>query len=235
MNIKSIALVTMLATVIATVNAQELKGKKYVGGNFSLGVNSENEKDDKFSNDNFNFEMNVLGGYFFTNKMALGIFLKTAFSNYTNSSKTSFSDIDDKNISNQYAGGVELTKFIIIKNKFSFAFKHQLGYSMLKNNYDNNNTTSNVFTSYKSTSTTNTFGYNFIPELHYFVSEKFSFSAQMGSAAIRYSSTKEEYVQKFTLNGAIIDNQPTTTKSTEFSGDVRFSLRQFSLGLVYYF
>lgn len=231
MNIKSIA----LATMIATVNAQELKGKKYVGGNFSLGVNSENEKDDKFSNDNFNFEMNVSGGYFFTNKMALGIFLKTAFSNYTNSSKTSFSDIDDKKISNQYAVGVELTKFITITNKFSFAFKNQLGFSIMNSdyNYTSDNINGNFNSITKSTSTT--FGYSFIPELHYFVSEKFSFSAQMGSAAVRYSSTKEEYVQKYTLNGAIFDNQPTTTKSSDFGGDVRFSLRQFNLGLVYYF
>ncbi|MBL0051784.1 MAG: hypothetical protein IPP29_09875 [Bacteroidetes bacterium] len=136
MNIKSIALATMLATGIATLNAQTVKGNKYIGGNLALGVSNEKEKDDKFSNDNFDFELNVTGGYFLTNKMALGIFLKTAFSNYTNSSKTSFSDIDDKNISNQYAGGVELTKFITIKNKFSFAFKNQLGFSIMNGDYN---------------------------------------------------------------------------------------------------
>ncbi|HRC31947.1 MAG TPA: hypothetical protein PK736_00735 [Bacteroidia bacterium] len=235
MNIKSIALATMLATGIATVNAQELKGKKYVGGNFSLGVNSENEKDDKFSKDNLNFEMNVSGGYFFTNKMALGFFLKTAFSNYTNSSKTSFSDIDDKNISNQYAGGVELTKFITIKNKFSFAFKNQLVFSIMNSDY--NYTSDNINGNFNSItkSTTRTFGYNFIPELHYFVSEKFSFSAQMGSAGINYGNTEEDDFNKQTFNGVMLENQSVTTKSTEFSGDVRFSLRQFSLGLVYYF
>ena len=122
MNIKSIALATILATGIATLNAQELKGKKYIGGNFRLGANSENEKDDKFSNDNFYFDMNVSGGYFFSNKMALGIFLNTSASNYTNKTSGPFS-YNNKYSSNQYAGGVELTKFITIKNKFSFAIQ----------------------------------------------------------------------------------------------------------------
>lgn len=235
MNIKSIALATMLATGIATVNAQTVKGNKYIGGNFALAIKSESENDEKASYDNFYFDVNVSGGYFLTNKLALGVFLNTGASNSTNKNLMGTSSTNNKNSSNQYAGGVELTKFITIKNKFSFAFKNQLGFSIMNGDY--NYTSDNINGNFNSItkSTTTTFGYNFIPELHYFVSEKFSFSAQMGSAAIRYGNIKEEEVEKQTLFGVILDPQSVTTKSTEFSGDVRFSLRQFSLGLVYYF
>jgi hypothetical protein len=235
MNIKSIALVTMLAAGIATVNAQIVKGNKYVGGNLGLGVKNENEKDDKFSNDNYNFDLNAAGGNFLTNKLALGVFLKIGASKITNDDTETNSSYNYKLTLNKLAGGIELTKFITIKNKFYFGFKHQLGYSTIISELNSVSIGGNTIYDLTSHSTKNIFGYNFIPELHYFVSEKFSFTAQMGSAGISYGNTKEEKVQKNTLNGAILDTQPTTSKSTEFSSDVRFSLRQFNLGLVYYF
>lgn len=235
MNIKSIALATMLATGIATVNAQTVKGTKYVGGNIAIGVGQEKEKDSKFSNDNFDFGLNVSGGYFLSNKTALGVFLRTGISNNVSDTKNSMSTYNNKSNSNQFGGGVELVKFIPVKNKFMLALKHQLGYSMIKNDYNYTSNNTNDLYTYKSESTTNSFGYNFIPELHYFVSEKFSFNAQMGSAGISYQTTSENEFRKQVNNNLPITSSEEKSKSNEINADIRFSLRQFNLGLVYYF
>ena len=210
-----------------TTYSQTEKGKMFIGGQFSLGGNTNSGLDSLTTNNTnvVTFSISPNFGYFIKDNLAIGAILNFGTSgetqNYQNSQNTpSYKTTYNYNYTS-YGIGLFARQYYNITGNFRFYLNGGINYS-----YQTTKTTyTNPTYAYYPTSEenhSNNFSINITPGLAYFVTPKIAIQTTFGNLFYNYSISK--------IPNVSYDNH-------SYSGNYGLNLNSssFALGLNYYF
>ena len=231
---KKVLLVTLVIFTITSGFAQTEKGKMFIGGNINITGRNNSNKPDSLESEkvkSFSFQINPNVGYFIKDNFAVGINLNFGIANSTQnynaiSGQLPYYEMNYKDNSITYGGGVFARRYFKIADKFFFLLNGNINYNYqtLKDVRSCNDPNYVFPTDYPATqkSFTKSFGISVNPGLVYFVSPKLGIQTSFGNIFYNNSTSKN--------TSLLYDN----TNNTKIFG-ANLNISTFSIGLNYYF
>ncbi len=221
---KKILLTTVTIFTIATGFSQTEKGKKFIGGQFSLYGNNNSTLDDvnKNTDNSFTFRLIPNIGYFVKDNLAIGGNLYISVSNQDQTHSFINGNLPpttSKINSSTYGIGGFVRHYNKITESFHFFINGRIAYNygMEKTSYSSSSNSTDI--------KTNTYGLSVAPGLVYFATPKLGIEMSYGSLYYNFSTQKET-------------NSTSPSSDSHGSGSsygANLNLSAFNLGLNYHF
>jgi hypothetical protein len=168
---KNLLIIMIIASFISEqALGQTVKGKKYVGGTFSLSATHSNSK-------NSDFNINPSVGVFLTDHLSIGGII-----GYHN---TIYKDDNSKSTMNGFSIGAFCRQHIPLSDLFSVYIQEDISFSNQINQYENNDTQQSKYS-------TSGISFSAGPGLIFFPTPKFGFEVGIGSVNYGHQSEKNK-------------------------------------------